>query len=107
MNEIPRMACTSRMLPRVLRPRARSKTVAAEPRSPPAPYTLYTMFRSSTTNMGSATAVPRLSTPEEEEADDEGKRRPADAEIPEVQDSYVSGAVRAVGLNLRRHSGAV
>src|SRR5262245_43238896 len=82
---MPRIACTSRIEPRVLRPRIRSRAVAAVPRSPPAPYTRYTMCRSSTTTMGSATGVPRLRSPEEEEAHYHGEHCPAYGVVPVVR----------------------
>src|SRR5258708_19960632 len=70
MNDMPRIACTSRIDGRCCRFTMRSRAVAAVPLSAPEPYTRYTTCRPSTTTIGSATAVPRLGPPEEEEAGD-------------------------------------
>src|SRR6266568_1464474 len=67
---MPLMACTSRIDGLRCRFTMRSSAVAAVPLSAPDPYTRYTTCRSSTTTIGSATAVPRLRPPEEEEAAD-------------------------------------
>src|SRR5215831_20293649 len=71
-NDMPRIACTSRIEGRRWRLTMRSSAVAAVPLSAPDPYTRYTTCRSSTTTIGSATAVPRLGAVEEEEP---GNRR--------------------------------
>src|SRR5579859_3540822 len=83
MNDMPRIACTSRIDGRRCRFTRRSSAVAAVPLSAPEPYTRYTTCRSSTTTMGSATAVPRLGPPEEEEAADRGYHGPATPVQPE------------------------
>ena len=62
-KEIPRMACTSRTPGRFCRRITRMSAVAAVPLLPPAPKTRYTMCRSSTTTMGSATTIPRFRVP--------------------------------------------
>src|SRR5215469_4375236 len=63
----------------------RMRAVAAVPRSRPAPYTRYTTCRSSTTTIGSATAVPRFRLPEEDKADHQGDDGPAGADKPQVR----------------------
>src|SRR5215468_5572161 len=83
-NEIPLMACTSRIDARRWRRTIRISAVAAVPRSRPAPYTRYTTCRLSTTTIGSATAVPRIRLPEVEEANDDRGERPADPEPPQA-----------------------
>src|SRR6516225_8672834 len=80
---MPRMAWTSRIDGRRWRLIMRSNAVAAVPRSAPLPYTRYTMCRSSTTTIGSATAIPRLGPPEEHEADHHRQHRPAHRVAPE------------------------
>src|SRR5215470_4317282 len=75
-NDMPRIACTSRIEGRRWRLTMRSSAVAAVPLSAPDPYTRYTTCRSSTTTIGSATAVPRLGLPEEEEAGDDRHHGP-------------------------------
>src|SRR6516165_2097756 len=82
-NDTPRIACTSRIEGRCCRLTMRSSAVAAVPRSAPEPYTRYTTCRSSTTTIGSATAVPRLGPPEEHEPGHHGQQRPADRVTPE------------------------
>src|SRR6516162_11427344 len=83
MNDMPLIACTSRIDGRRCRFTMRSSAVAAVPLSAPDPYTRYTTCRSSTTTIGSATAVPRLGLPEEEEADDRRHHRPDGCVSPE------------------------
>src|SRR5215469_4903241 len=95
------------MEPRVLRPRIRSSAVAAVPRSPPAPNTRYTMWRSSTTTIGSASAIFRLRPPEEEEPECQREYRPAYGVVPEVMRVGVVVTVRAVQQGLRCRLGAV
>src|ERR1700732_729082 len=92
----PRIAATSRIDPRDLRPRIRSSAVDAVPRSPPAPYTRYTTCRSSTTTVGSATAVEHLLAPEEGEAAEQREYRPAGADLPQVAGDERCRAVTAV-----------
>src|SRR5215475_8809179 len=82
-NDMPRMACTSRIDGRRCRLTMRSSAVAAVPLSAPDPYTRYTTCRSSTTTIGSATAVPRLRPPEEEEAADRRDHGPPDRISPQ------------------------
>src|SRR5579871_3862788 len=77
------MACTSRIDGRRCRFTMRSSAVAAVPLSAPDPYTRYTTCRSSTTTIGSATAVPRLGPPEEEEAGDRRHHGPPRRVPPE------------------------
>src|SRR5215813_2858980 len=76
-NDTPRIACTSRIDGRRWRFTRRSNAVAAVPLSTPDPYTRYTTCRLSTTTIGSATAVPRLGPPEEEEPGDDRHHGPA------------------------------
>src|SRR5690348_11879205 len=90
------MACTSRIDGRRCRRTMRSSAVAAVPLSAPDPYTRYTTCRSSTTTIGSATAVPRLRPPEEEEAGDHRHHRPQHRVPPEgglADDRMAIGAV--------------
>src|SRR5215468_4441926 len=102
MNDMPRIACTSRIDGRCWRLTMRSSAVAAVPLSAPDPYTRYTTCRLSTTTIGSATAVPRLGLPEEEEPDDDRYHGPAHRESPEslLADNWV--AVGAVVDDLAR-----
>src|SRR5258708_37797284 len=83
------------------------RAVAAVPRSRPAPYTRYTTCRSSTTTMGSATAVPRFRLPEEDEADYQRDDSPAGAGKPHVglaEDGMAVGGVVEVPVGeLRVH----
>src|ERR1700704_2138991 len=90
------MACTSRMDARRCRRTIRSRAVGAVPLSRPAPYTRYTTCRSSTITMGSATAVPRLRAPEQEEADDQRGHRPARPVQPQRGLGHGGMAVGAV-----------
>src|SRR5215467_2465845 len=80
---MPRIAWTSRIEGRRWRRTIRSSAVAAVPLSAPEPYTRYTTCRSSTTTIGSATAVPRLGPPEEEEPGDDRHHGPARRVPPE------------------------
>src|SRR5215467_13471505 len=82
-NEMPRIACTSRIEARRCRRTSRISAVAAVPRSRPAPYTRYTTCRLSTTTIGSATAVPRLGLPENEEPGHDRHDRPAAPKPPQ------------------------
>src|SRR5215468_4358882 len=82
-NDTPRIACTSRIDGRRCRFTMRSSAVAAVPLSAPDPYTRYTTCRSSTTTIGSATAVPRLGPPEEEEPGDDRHHGPGHRVPPE------------------------
>src|SRR5258708_3542258 len=102
---MPRIACTSRMDGRRWRRIIRSRALAAVPLSAPPPYTRYTTCRSSTTTMGrSATAVPRLRAPEEQEAYDDRHDCPAHAVEPEGGDAReVRVAVRTEGRNVSRY----
>src|SRR5712692_2775631 len=95
-NDSPRIACTSRMDGRCCRLTMRSSAVAAVPLSAPDPYTRYTTCRSSTTTIGSATAVPRLGLPEEEEPGHGRHDGPPDGVPPEsghTDDRVAVGAV--------------
>src|SRR6266566_2884788 len=92
---MPRMACTSRIDGRRLRFTMRSSAVAAVPLSAPDPYTRYTTCRSTTTTIGSATAVPRLGPPEEEEPGDDRHHGPAGRVSPEGRHAHHRMAVRA------------
>src|SRR6516225_7640025 len=83
-NDMPRIACTSRIDGRRCRLTMRSSAVAAVPRSEPDPYTRYTTCRSSTTTIGSDTAVPCLGPPEEEEPGDDRHHGPPDRVPPEL-----------------------
>src|SRR5215472_8124537 len=74
----------------------RSSAVAAVPRSAPEPYTRYTTCRSSTTTIGSATAIPRLGPPEEEEAADHRRHGPAHRVHPQGRDADHRVTVGAV-----------
>src|SRR5215467_15928623 len=103
---MPRIACTSRIDGRRCRFTIRSSAVAAVPLSAPDPYTRYTTCRSSTTTIGSATAVPRLRPPEEEEAGDGRDHGPADRIPPQGllgDDRLAIGAV--VDDLVREHVG--
>src|SRR5215469_4357574 len=95
-NDMPRIACTSRIEGRRWRLTMRSSAVAAVPLSAPDPYTRYTTCRSSTTTIGSATAVPGLGPPEEEESGDRRHHGPADRIPPERRHADDGVAVRAV-----------
>src|ERR1700722_14969428 len=99
---MPRIACTSRMDGRRWRRIIRSRALAAVPLSALPPYTRYTTCRSSTTTMGrSATAVPRLRAPEEQEADHDRHDCPAHGVDPQGGDArQVRVAVRAEGRNV-------
>src|SRR5258708_1975814 len=77
------MAWTSRIDGRRWRLIMRSSAVAAVPLSAPEPYTRYTTCRSSTTTIGSATAIPRLRPPEEHEANHQRQQRPAHCVQPQ------------------------
>src|SRR5215469_1378759 len=93
---MPRMAWTSRIDGRRRRLIMRSSAVAAVPLSAPEPYTRYTTCRSSTTTIGSATAVPRLGPPEEEEPGHGRDHGPADRVAPQrglADDRVAVGAV--------------
>src|SRR5215469_4441467 len=83
-NDMPRIACTSRIDGRRWRLTIRSSAVAAVPLSAPDPYTRYTTCRLSTTTIGSATAVPRLGPPEEEEPAHGRDHGPPDCVPPEL-----------------------
>src|SRR6266700_3115253 len=93
---MPRMACTSRIDGRRCRLTMRSSAVAAVPLSAPEPYTRYTTCRPSTTTIGSATAVPRLRPPEEEEPGHRGQHRPAGRVPPQRRSADDRVAVGAV-----------
>src|ERR1700728_2155818 len=96
---MPLIACTSRTEGRRCLRSMRSIAVAAVPRSPPAPYTRYTTCRSSTTTIGSATAVRPLRPPEEDETDHKHDDCPERTEQPEVvlaHDRVAVGAVEQV-----------
>src|SRR5487761_1575927 len=98
-KETPLIACTSRIEGRRCLRSIRIIAVAAVPLSPPAPYTRYTTCRSSTTTIGSATAVLPLRPPEEDEAHDQDHDRPERAEQPQagLADQRVAvGAVEQV-----------
>src|SRR5215469_13995805 len=103
---MPRMAWTSRIDGRRWRLIMRSSAVAAVPLSAPEPYTRYTTCRSSTTTIGSATAVPRLRPPEEHEANHHRQQRPAHRVQPQGGLADYRVAVGAVvddlALELRR-----
>src|SRR5580704_18227899 len=60
------------------------------------------MCRSSTITMGSATAVSRLRSPEEEEADHHGGNGPPDGVVPEMAGVGVVVTVGAVVLEAGR-----
>src|SRR6266704_4727113 len=92
---MPRMACTSRIDGRRLRFTMRSSAVAAVPLSAPDPYTRYTTCRSSTTTIGSATAVPRLGPPKEEEPGDDRHHGPAGRVPPQRRHADDRAAVGA------------
>src|SRR5215469_14742828 len=102
---MPRIACTSRIDGRRCRFTMRSSAVAAVPLSAPDPYTRYTTCRPSTTTIGSATAVPRLRAPEEEEAGDRRDHGPPDRVPPESGLADDRMTVRAVIDGLRRVDG--
>src|SRR5215472_19169026 len=105
-NDTPRIACTSRIDGRRCRFTMRSSAVAAVPLSAPDPYTRYTTCRSSTTTIGSATAIPRLGPPEEHEACHHRQQRPAHRVQPQGGLADYRVAVGAVvddlALELRR-----
>src|SRR5215475_14546147 len=101
-NDTPRIACTSRIDGRRWRFTRRSSAVAAVPLSTPDPYTRYTTCRLSTTTIGSATAVPRLGPPEEEEPGDDRHHGPARRVPPEGWSADHRVAVRAVVDDLAR-----
>src|SRR5215831_15323117 len=101
-NDMPRIACTSRIDGRRWRLTMRSSAVAAVPLSAPDPYTRYTTCRSSTTTIGSATAVPRLGPPEEEEAGDDRHHGPGGRVPPQSRGADHWVAVRAVVDDLAR-----
>src|SRR6516162_2867445 len=102
MNDMPRIACTSRIDGRRWRLTIRSSAVAAVPLSMPDPYTRYTTCRLSTTTIGSATAVPRLGLPEEEVPDDDRHHGPGHREAPEDRLADHRVAVGAVVDDLAR-----
>src|SRR5215831_10639876 len=104
-NDTPRIACTSRIDGRRWRFTIRSSAVAAVPLSAPDPYTRYTTCRLSTTTIGSATAVPRLGPPEEEEAGDDRHHGPGDRVAPQRRHAHHRTAIRAVVNELRRVDG--
>src|SRR5579859_6690049 len=93
---MPRMACTSRIDGRRCRFTMRSSAVAAVPLSAPEPYTRYTTCRLSTTTIGSATAVPRLGLPEEEEPGDRRHQGPPGRIPPQGRHADHRAAVGAV-----------
>src|SRR5580700_4653314 len=93
---MPRMAWTSRIDGRCLRRIMRSSAVAAVPLSAPEPYTRYTTCRSSTTTIGSATAIPRLGPPEEVEAGDRKQHRPGHRVHPQDRNADRRVTVGAV-----------
>src|SRR5690242_3760242 len=95
-NDMPRIACTSRMDGRRWRLTIRSSAVAAVPLSAPDPYTRYTTCRLSTTTIGSATAVPRLGLPEDEEPGDDRHHGPGDRVRPQGRRADHRVAVGAV-----------
>src|SRR5690349_10275521 len=99
---MPLIACTSRIDGRRCRRTMRSSAVAAVPLSAPDPYTRYTTCRSSTTTIGSATAVPRLGPPEEEEARHGREHGASDRVPPEGLLGDDRLAVRAVVDDLVR-----
>src|SRR5215831_5840930 len=101
-NDMPRIACTSRIEGRRWRLTMRSSAVAAVPLSAPDPYTRYTTCRPSTTTIGSATAVPRLGLPEQEEPGDDRHHGPADRVPPQRRRADHRVAVRAVVDDLAR-----
>src|SRR5215471_19740621 len=101
-NDMPRIACTSRIDGRRWRLTMRSSAVAAVPLSAPDPYTRYTTCRLSTTTIGSATAVPRLGLPEEEEPGDDRHHGPAHREPPEGRLADHRVAIGAVVDDLAR-----
>src|SRR5487761_331791 len=81
---MPWMACTSWIEGRRCLRSIRIRAVAAVPLSPPPPYTRYTTCRSSTTTIGSATAVLHLRPPEEHEPDRQHDDRPGRAGQPQA-----------------------
>src|SRR6516225_2304370 len=99
---MPRIACTSRIDGRRCRFTIRSRAVAAVPLSAPDPYTRYTTCRLSTTTIGSATAIPRLGPPEEEEPGDDRHHGPGDRVPPQRLRADHWVAVRAVVDDLVR-----